>query len=111
MARCFVAAPAVEGAALPDSRTSLPGCPAACGGCEEASTGPPVDPGPLTGSHLALYSVLTFLLPLVTAVTGAWWASYSPQLQLLGGLLGLFFGMLVVRLCVVVRGRVRRGDP
>jgi hypothetical protein len=95
---------------LPEARTSLPGCPAECRGCAEPRSGYVLEPGPLSGSHLALYSILTFILPLVTAVVGAWWASYSPQTQLMGGLLGLFFGMVVVRLCVVVRARFQRGE-
>jgi len=72
---------------------------------------PTLEPGPLVGAHFALFSILTFFLPLATALLGAWLADHSPVSQLLGGLSGLFAGMLVVRLCVIVCVRIGRGEP
>jgi len=41
---------------------------------------------------------VTFLVPLLTALIGAVILRQSPLSQLLGGLAGLFLGMLLVRL-------------
>jgi len=96
---------------LPVSRTSSTGCPTECRGCAIETSPQVLGSGPLVGLDLALYSILTFLLPLVTTMAGAWWARHSPLWQLMGGILGLLSGMLIVRLCVLMRSRVRRGEP
>lgn len=96
---------------MSESRASLTGCPSECRGCEVETSQQGYGPGPLVGLHLALSSILTFLLPLVTTMVGAWWARQSPLSQLMGGLLGLFSGMLVVRLCVMLRWPIRGGEP
>ena len=82
-------------------------CPAECRACEEVEA----LPTPLTGSRLALSSIVTFLLPLVAALAGAWLGGRSPHGQLLGSLLGLGLGMSIARWLLVASRATGRGDP
>ena len=75
-------------------------CPAECAGCPESGAEPATHEAPFQGWAMALASILVFLVPLATGVLGALAASSSPSSQLLGGVLGLFIGILGVRLCV-----------
>lgn len=93
---------------MSDLERSVISCPAECRGCDPS--GPQVESGPFRGSSLAIHSLLTFLLPLALAVTGAWLAGHNPASQLTGGVLGLMAGMVIVRFYAAARSRSHRGE-
>jgi hypothetical protein len=73
-------------------------CPVDCPGCLEADESLAPGAAPLVGWPLVLAAAVTFLVPLSTALIGAVILRQSPHSQLLGGLAGLFVGMVLVRL-------------
>ncbi len=70
-------------------------CSGDCGHCAAGDDTHNQPAGPYTGWTMASSAVLTFGLPLITAVTGAALAGSSSTAQLIGGLLGLGAGAVI----------------
>ena len=93
------------------NRENSPACAAGCRECPVAEPALDGPAAPYRGRSLVLLSLLTFMLPLVTAVAGAVLAAAGPLSELLGGAIGLAVGMLAVRAWVVVYEPSERGQP
>ena len=98
-----------EGPVLSTEYSRSPVCHIDCPGCPESDPDPSLDSVPLAGWSLAGTAVLTFLVPLLFALTGAVVLRSSPAGQLVGCVAGLIIGMVIVRLLVPVSSR-REGE-
>ena len=101
--------PCWEGPVLSTDYSRSPVCHVDCPGCPESDPAPGPDSVPLAGWSLAGTAVLTFLVPLLFALTGAVVLRSSPAGQLVGCVAGLIIGMVIVRLLVPVSSR-REGE-
>ena len=79
-------------------RPRVSDCPIDCPGCVETGIRSTEDPRLLVGWSLAGASLMTFLVPLVFAVTGALVFSGGSIRQLVGCVVGLLLGMITTRL-------------
>ena len=103
--------PCWEGPILPTEYSRSPPCHVDCPGCLESDPVPGSDSMPLAGWPLAGPAVLTFLVPLLFALTGAAILRTSPAGQLLGCIAGLTVGMFIVRsLVLALLGREGRPE-
>lgn len=103
--------PCWERPVLPIKYSRSTACYVDCRGCPESDPDPSPDSVPLAGWSLAGTAVLTFLVPLVFALTGAVILQTSPAGQLLGCVAGLVLGILVVRsLVLALTGREGRPE-
>lgn len=75
--------------------TSEKACSGNCSGCE-LGEGPAPASG-LRGARLVGWASGVFLLPLLGAFAGAFWAGPAPTAQALGGVAGFLFGALAAR--------------
>ena len=88
----------------PESAASR-GC---AGDCHQCGRMVDVPDAPLRGGQLATASLVTFLLPWVTALAGGLWWRTSPGESLVGVLIGL--GLGVVAACLFFRAVYRNRE-
>ena len=73
-------------------------CDADCSHCQAFEMNSEIEcasPEILTGTKLGLASILTFIIPLIGAISGAYFTSQSHTLQLVGALAGFFIGLVI----------------
>jgi hypothetical protein len=90
-------------------RTRKSACPVDCPGCTDPDPAAEVMSSPLSGWALAGASLLTFLVPLLGALTGAAALGPGSLAQLAGSVGGLLVGAVIVHRWIPALARRGRG--
>lgn len=96
---------------MPDSGSTPMSCPVGCSGCDDGVPRSAAGDELIVGVGLVISVILVFLVPLATAVLGAYLGRTTSASELGGGLLGLLLGMGIARVLWAAGRWFYRSEP